>query len=82
MEKEKNKVVSVTAEEELKKEFKAFRLGVKRRILKDLPDLAALPKPQMQRELESEYEAQKSVTSPCLRRRIGFLRRKETFNNN
>ena len=82
VEKEKNKVVSVTAEEELKKEFKAFRLGVKRRILKDLPDLAALPKPQMQRELESEYEAQKERYESLLKKKDRILATKGGFNNN
>ena len=60
-------------DELLEKDNKAFRLGVKRRILQDKPDLAALPKPRMQKELESEYEEQKERYLSLMRKRDRIL---------
>jgi hypothetical protein len=69
----KDDETALTLRSDFEKEMRAFRLGVKRRILKELPDLAALPKPQMQKELESEYEAQKERYESLLRKKDKIL---------
>ena len=57
-------------EKEKEADWKAFRLKVKRRILREQPELGSYPKERMQAELSREYDEQ-------LVRLRGLLMKKE-----